>query len=486
MALRGQFLPKPGARDISRRDFLNGVLIASGGLAVSESAPLRALAKEFRGIQGSCGDDLVADDPRLARGGNRPSTFNVAHWLRDRRLSFSASGVTLAPGCDGEEGEFPNLDDPTEFDVIVAGGGLAGLSAAFYLLRRRPGTRILLLEANQYVGGNASYDDQSPLPVKASTCGAYSAAPDYDYLIELYRHAGVDWTKYNLRPPINSYYFDESTPGIKPGYRGWYIDFLRSLGTLKSAPYDERVINDLAKCVQTFVDWGDKPAPPTEPPKKSSSRYDYLSEMSFASYLTDMLHCDPRVVDFYTAYTVDCMGGTPHYVNAHTVISFLSPDYTGKFFAYPGGTSHIATQLAHWLTKSEKGNHSAHPFTMKLQAVALRVDDKAQSSGNTISVVYFKGTEFRRAVAKALVIATQAQSARRLIEHLIDEERKAAWDEFNTVPAVVANVAVRNMTAFTDLGLGFDNYFWGVNTGETLSLLIGQLKVRTRRIAHLF
>ena len=30
-------------------------------------------------------------DPRVLRGGNLPSTFNVAHWMRDRRLSFTRS-----------------------------------------------------------------------------------------------------------------------------------------------------------------------------------------------------------------------------------------------------------------------------------------------------------------------------------------------------------------------------------------------------------
>jgi protoporphyrinogen oxidase len=461
MDLHRKFLPRLGAKDISRRDFLNGALIASGGLAVGQSAPLTALAKEFHEFKGACGDDLIGNDPRVGRGGNSPSTFNVAHWLRDRRLSFEPGGVTLAPGCHGKEGKFSISDDAEKFDVIVAGGGLAGLSAAFYLLRRRPGIKILLLEGNDYAGGNASCDDQPPLPVKASTCGAYTAVPDSDYLIELYRETGVDWNKYPLESPIDAFYFDENTPGVKPGYRGWQIELLNSLGTLKNAPYDQRVINDLAKCVQTFTDWNDKPGAPDEPPDVSSPQYDYLSEMTFATYLTDVLHCDPRVVAFYTGYTVDCLGGTPQHVNAHTVISFLSSDYTGKFFAYPGGTSQIATQLVQWLTKSDKGGQLDHPFTLQLQALALRVDANPQSSQNQVSVTYFKNGEFRRASAKALIVATQAQSARHLVEHLVDEERKAAWEEFNTVPALIANVAVRNMSPFHELGLGYANYWWG-------------------------
>jgi spermidine dehydrogenase len=82
---------------IARRDFLNGALMAAGGLAVSQSTPLRALAANFQGIgNGVCGD-AIGNDPRMARGGNSPPVFNVGHWLRDRRLKFQPGAVTLAP-----------------------------------------------------------------------------------------------------------------------------------------------------------------------------------------------------------------------------------------------------------------------------------------------------------------------------------------------------------------------------------------------------
>jgi spermidine dehydrogenase len=450
---------------ITRRDFLNGALIAASGLAVSQSAPLRALAANFQRIgAGICGDAL-ANDSRVMRGGNIPSVLNIGHWLRDRRLKFEPGAVTLAPGCDGNEGRF-SISDSGDFDVIVAGGGLAGLSAAFYLLRRRPKLRILLLEANHFAGGNASYDDRPPLPVKAATCGSYAAVPDIDYLQELYKGTGFDTDKFLIEGPVDSFYFDESTPGVKPGYRGWQVDMLYSLGmslprNTANDPYDQHVMDDLARCVKTFIDWYHKRGAPDEPPDLSHPKYDYLSEMSFASYLTDVLHCDPRVVDFYKAYTVDCMGGTPHHVNAHTVTSFLSSDYSGVFVAYPGGTSQIAEQLLKWLSGSDKGGQPNHSFTIEMRAMALRVDANPRSTRDRASVIYFRDGQFRRATANAVVIATQAQSARHLVDHLLDRERKAAWDEFNTVPAVTANVAVRNMTPFIELGLGFSNYWWG-------------------------
>jgi phytoene dehydrogenase-like protein len=366
----------------------------------------------------------------------------------------------LASGCDGRAGKFEISDDGGDFDVIVVGAGLAGLSAAFYLLQRVE-ARILLLEAGSYAGGNAARDDGRPLPVAASTAGAFCTVPYTDFLRQIYSEIGIDWERHIVRAPSDCYYFDENTPGVRPGYRGWQPDFLSSLDTLKTPPYGQRVMDDLAKCVRTFADWTKKPDGPNDPPDISNPRYDYLSEMTLAQYLTNVLHCDPIVVDFYTDYTRDCMGGTAHSVNAHSVISFLSSEYAQDAFAYPGGTSEIAARLVRWLTRSDAGRGRDRGTELRLNAVALRIDSDVAASNPRVSATYFKDERFHRATAKAAIVATHSSSARHLIGHLLDSERKAAWDEFNTVPALVANVAVRTMAPFVQLGLGYANHFWG-------------------------
>jgi rhodanese-related sulfurtransferase len=91
--------------ELSRRDFLNGVLLASGGAAVASSFPLRAFASTVSGHIGS--------DPRALRGGNLPATFNIAHWMRDQRLTFGPRTVTVAPRkFDRFSGTFPSLPTP--------------------------------------------------------------------------------------------------------------------------------------------------------------------------------------------------------------------------------------------------------------------------------------------------------------------------------------------------------------------------------------
>lgn len=48
---------------------------------------------------------------------------------------------------------FSDADKTSKYDVIVIGAGVAGLSAAYRILTHRPGTKVLLLEARDRVGG---------------------------------------------------------------------------------------------------------------------------------------------------------------------------------------------------------------------------------------------------------------------------------------------------------------------------------------------
>ena len=337
--------PALGATEISRRDVLNGILLASGGAAVRGSFPLRALAEEMKAT--AC-DGSIGADPRALRGGNLSSTFNIAHWMRDRRLQFEPGKVTLAPGCDAFQGSFPICDEGEEFDAIIVGAGLAGLSSAFYLLRKRPKARILLLEANPYAGGNAGRDDLPPLPVVASTAGAYCVAPTTGFLRELYRELKINWKEHLIADPSDSYYFDEYTPGVKAGYRGWNIGTL-DVG-MKDVPYEKHVVSDLLKSRRAILKLGSgRHVKITDPPDFSSRRYDYLSEVTLEDYLTNTLHCDPIISDFYSLYTIDALGGSAHYVNAHSAISFMSGEFGNYLFAFPGGTSEVARRLTLWL-----------------------------------------------------------------------------------------------------------------------------------------
>src|SRR5262249_454647 len=63
-----------------------------------------------------------------------------------------------------------------------------------------------------------------PLPVMASTAGSYCVAPHADFQREMYARIGLHWERYRVEAPFYCYYFDDRTPGVRPGQRGWNLD----------------------------------------------------------------------------------------------------------------------------------------------------------------------------------------------------------------------------------------------------------------------
>ena len=128
-------------RPITRRDFLNGASIAIGASLLSP---------------GTFWTDVLADEavyaPEKAPGyyppaktgmrGSHDGSWEVAHSLRDGKHWDNA-----AP-------------DTESYDLIVVGGGISGLSAAyFYRQQAGPKARVLILENHDDFGGHAKRNE---------------------------------------------------------------------------------------------------------------------------------------------------------------------------------------------------------------------------------------------------------------------------------------------------------------------------------------
>src|SRR5260221_13718 len=207
---------------INRRDFINGMLIAAGTAGVGGSIPMRAFAQLGSPTTFPC-DGPIGTDPNVMRGGNQRSVFNIAHWLRDGRLTFKTNSVSISPSpCDSFTGSQPILADNGNYDVIIVGSGMSGCSAAFYITQQRPGTKILILDGQRTPGGNANRDDAPPIPDIASTATAYAVQPYADFLNNIYNTTGILWQNYVVAfPPISStppeFFPEFAYPGGTPG-----------------------------------------------------------------------------------------------------------------------------------------------------------------------------------------------------------------------------------------------------------------------------
>jgi len=135
-------------RAITRRDFLNGVAIGVGGA-------MGANLLHVPGINALLQAAAFAQDtpgyypPALAgMRGSHDGSYDVSHALRDGRFWQSA----VQP-----------IDTSETYDLIVVGGGISGLAAAyFYRARAGVSARILILDNHDDFGGHAKRNEFRP------------------------------------------------------------------------------------------------------------------------------------------------------------------------------------------------------------------------------------------------------------------------------------------------------------------------------------
>src|SRR5215470_3765302 len=114
--------------DITRRDFLDGAALA---IAAGLTPMAQLMAQPMR-------------YPPALTGlrGHHAGSFEVAHDLRDGK-AFSLAGVPI------EE----------RYDLVVVGGGISGLAAAWFYRRANPRARILILDNLDDFGGHAKRNE---------------------------------------------------------------------------------------------------------------------------------------------------------------------------------------------------------------------------------------------------------------------------------------------------------------------------------------
>ena len=130
-------------RNITRRDFLNGMAVGVGGVLAN---PWIGGLLSAQNPTASAQDRPGYYPPTLnGMRGSHPGAFEVAHSLRDGTFWEKA-------GKPVETGE--------EYDLVVVGGGISGLAAAyFYRKQTGPSARILILDNHDDFGGHAKRNE---------------------------------------------------------------------------------------------------------------------------------------------------------------------------------------------------------------------------------------------------------------------------------------------------------------------------------------
>src|SRR5260221_6158467 len=288
-------------REITRRDFLNGVAIGAGAAAAAESLlPGVAWATE-----GLAPQDKPGYYPPALTGlrGSHPGSFEDAHKLRDGNFWKSSGQPT---------------DTGESYDLIIVGGGISGLAAAYFWRAQKPDARILILDNHDDFGGHAKRNEFRPggrlLLGNGGTWAIESPFPYSKVAHGLMDDLGIDPAalakKCNVsgvyKNLTNGFFFDKETFGrdkLVKGKAGGLFPgeiFGGDVSPVEGIPVAAEVARDVRRLEASEEDYF--------PGLTSEQKKDKLSRMSYKKFLLDVVKIDPRVIPIYQTRTHPLFG----------------------------------------------------------------------------------------------------------------------------------------------------------------------------------
>jgi spermidine dehydrogenase len=277
-------------RLIARRDFLNGAAMAAGTAAwlLGMEEPAKAAQQDTPGYY-----------PPALTGmrGSPDGSFEAAHALRDGTFWKTA-------GTPVDTGEI--------YDLIVIGGGISGLAAAyFYRARTSPAARILILDNHDDFGGHAKRNEiTAGGRVLLANGGTLAIESPYNYSKEargLMTDLGIDPAALEAKCADRQVYrglgtatfFDKETFGVDRLVIGQASG--NTLAQfLAMAPLSAAAKSDIARLQTGKADY--------LPGLSQAEKKDRLSRVSYKDFLLNLVNADPQVVQFYQTRTHDLFG----------------------------------------------------------------------------------------------------------------------------------------------------------------------------------
>jgi spermidine dehydrogenase len=467
-------------RPIERRDFLGGTLVGAASLATGLGGARQAWASPA---------DVAPQDkpgyypPRLnGLRGSHPGSFEAAHSLRDGDF-WATAGKTPAPR--------------EAYDLVVVGGGISGLSAAYFFRQQKPDARILILENHDDFGGHAKRNEylfgQRLSLMNGGTLEIDSPYP-YSKVADGLIHAlGIDPPTLEKTCANNDFYPSHGMgTGIFFQREAFGSDRLVvGLGKkpvdelLKTAPLSDKVKLDVAR---VFAGKGASMPGLTDAQKK-----DKLSRISYGQYMSQVLGVDPGVLTVFQQFTHDEWGvgidavpaldawgfGYPGFDDLH-----LKPGraprmgYTGGGYAeggsykfhFPDGNATIARLLVRDLVPGVLSGHSAadivtahadytqldkpgNQVRIRLSSVVVGVRNAGPAGrAQGADIVYTSFGQLHQVSAKQCVLACWNMMIPYLCPTLPAPQKEALHYLVKT-PLVYTSVALRNWRAFEKLGV---------------------------------
>ena len=466
-----------GNTAITRRDFLNGVLLASGGLLLQGLSPLELLGQDeaFNGY-GGVGDYSKSN-------GNTLEVLRAGHQIRDGRFNSLPADL---------------IDSGETYDCVIVGGGISGLAAALFFQRLAgPDKTCLVLDNHAIFGGEAKRNDFMvdghrltahqgsaffPVPYPRSFIARFyesigMKSPRFEYQ----RWSGnapempLPTTPYPENGKNYGFYFGAGF-GQNPGL--WMVDPWGK--KLEGAPISAQAKADLLR-------WNSGGDPAFQRPKyfgdPISRRLDTMtledhyierygiSRETIRKYLSPVegggYGIGPDALSAYTDYSAD-------------MLHPLDDSEENGAQMFPGGNTGFARLIVKTLIPESiagdssleaacRGNvnfaaldHAGSATRIRLGSTAVWVEhDGDPGKSQQVQIVYTKGGKTSRVRARSAIMAGGSWTTKHIVRDLPAAQRDA-YAQFYRSPALMANVAVRNWQFLYKRGITGCRWFEGI------------------------
>ena len=472
--------------EITRRDFINGAVIGTGGLMltgcgkeVATGAPVTAEAPAVFSPP-----DSSAYYPPIQTGmrGSHEGSFEVAHELAWR---------------GNKPAHYETLNE--HYDLIVVGAGMSGLAAAHYYQQKMGNdARILILDNHDDFGGHAKrneFHQNGRMMLSLGGAQNIEALSNYsDAARGLMQDIGIDddFIEFmNQQTPDNMFLAGkmQAENGVAmPGANGhvtvrgnWLAamfggkDYKKSVRALPMPTAEQDKLIDFFAGHQDFLD-----------DLSLSEKWDYINANSYNRYLVDRVGLAEGTVPVLKVLIMHLTGVSGWNL---TVLEGMtmggtgikSMGWVGKASAklaewvldsllsvtmFPDGNASVARLLVQKLIPAAAPgmqgtqdvaiahfNYSAldqqdHPTILRLNSTVVGVRD---NNNNQVEVDYVQQGKARRVTADHCVLACYNA----LIPHLCPEMPDAQKEGLSygvKTPFVYANVLLNNGQAFSELG----------------------------------
>jgi spermidine dehydrogenase len=464
-------------REITRRDFLNGVSIAVGSSVLAANSPWLEAFGMPQSPFAPEKDPSYYPPAKTGMRGAHDGSWEVAHELRDHKL-------LPEPTDEGES-----------YDLVIVGAGISGLAAA-YFYRKFAGAhaKILLLDNHDDFGGHAKrneFEAGKRLLLGYGGTQSIEAPGNYSKVsMGLLKELGIevqrfykyyDQKLFSVKHLTEAVFFDKETFGTdrlvtQKSLHVSNAEFL--LDNLSQMPIAEAARKDLSRLQHANVDY----MPELTPAQKKSK----LIKTSYRDFLEQYAKVHADVIKVFQSSTHDLYAVGIDAVSAYDCAREGYPGFKGMnlpksheenpeqdepyIFHFPDGNASIARMLVRSLVPGVLSGHTmedvvtaranyaclddaASPIRIRLNSTAVKVAHLGDpSTAKEVEVTYVRGGKGHRIRAANCVLACYNMIIPFLCSEMPEKQREAL-SYCVKLPLVYTNVQISDWRAFQKLGI---------------------------------